>query len=107
MNLRVFQRRGKPVSANEMFFRNKKSGASTGFPLRRTLKTLRGAVELRCQGRRRRILRRRLGLSHQTIPKLNGVPPNGDGRNEKENPRGKESNPIVMRLNPVQGLRHA
>src|SRR5215475_7199106 len=106
MHLRVLQRRRQTVFGNEMFFRNKESGASTGFPLGRTLKALRGSIELRCDKWRGRVFRRRRRLRYQAIPKLNGVPPNGDGGHEKENPSGNKRDSIVMRLNPF-GLRHA
>src|SRR5947208_1243192 len=107
MHLGVFQRRGQAVGANEMFFWNKKSGTSAGFPLRRMLELLRRAIELRSDRRRRGILWRRSGWRDQAIPKLNRVPPNRNGRNEKENSGSDKRNPIVMRLNPFQGLRHA
>src|SRR5207237_168373 len=103
MHLGVFQRRGLTVGANEMFFGNKKSGTSAGFPLRRMLEPLRGAIELRCDRRRRGILWRRSGWRDQAIPKLDGIPPNEDGGKEKENPGNDKRDPIVMRLNPFQG----
>src|SRR5436309_4668016 len=106
MDLGVFQRRGQAVGANEMFFRNKKSGTSAGFPLRRMLELLRGAIEFRRDRWRRSILWRRSGWRDQAIPKLDGIPPNRNGRNEKENHGSAKRDPIVMRLNPFERLSH-
>ena len=106
MDLCVLQRRRQTVCADEMSFRNEKPGARAGFPLRRVLELLGGAIEFNRDGRRRgSFLRRRL-LRDQTVPELDGAPPNPNRRNEKEDACRDERDSVVMRLNPVDQLRH-
>src|SRR4030095_9870596 len=61
MDLCVLQGCRQTVGADEMSFWNKKPGPRAGFPLRRVLELLCGAIEFnRDRGRRGSFLRRRL-----------------------------------------------
>src|SRR5438067_3974384 len=106
MHLRVVQRRRHAIRRNEMFLRYEKTGAGAGFPLDRLLELLRGAIELRCDRRLRGRFRRDPTRSDQLVAELDGAPPNGDSGNEKENRRSDKHCAIVIRLKPVDDLRH-
>ena len=106
MHLRVLQRRRHAVRANKMFFRNKEPGARAGFPLPRVVELLRGAIKLDGDRRLRGRFRRNCRRSDKAIVKLNGAPPNRDGRNEKQNRRSHQHRAIVIRLKPVNCFCH-
>src|SRR6266404_272395 len=106
MHLRVVQRRRHAIRRNEMFLRYEKTGAGAGFPLDRLLELLRGAIELRCDRRLRGRFRRDPARSDQLVAELDGAPPNGDSGNEQENRRSDKHRSIVIRLKPVDDLRH-
>src|SRR5882672_9551453 len=84
MDLCVLQGCRQTICSAEMSFRNEKSGARAGLPWRRVLELLCGAIEFnRNGGRGGSFLRRRL-LRDQAVPELDGVPPNPNRGNEKE-----------------------
>src|SRR6266508_5839732 len=90
MDLGILQRCGQTVCSDEMSFRNEKAGASARLPLRWVLELLCGVIELNRHGRRRGSFWRRRLLCDQTVPELNGAPPDPNRGNEKEDPRRDE-----------------
>jgi len=101
MHLRVVQRGRHTIGPDEMFFRNEKTRARTGLPLKGFPEVLGSAIELRCDlglgGRFPPKPRRR----DKSIAKLDSAPPNGDSGNEQENRRSDKHRAIVIRLKPV------
>src|ERR1043166_1371700 len=85
MHLRVVQRGWHAIGPDEMFFRDEKTRARTGLPLKGFLELLGSAIERR----------RDLGLGgsfrpkpwrrNKSITELDGAPPNGDRKRTRLN----------------------
>jgi len=107
MHLRVLQRRRQAVGADEMFLRDEQTGPGAGFPLDGLLELLRGAIELHCDRRLRGRFRRNRPRSDQLAAELDGVPPDKDSGNEKENRRSDNHRAIVICLKPIDCFPHS
>src|SRR5262249_10473164 len=106
MHLGVLKCGRQAVCTDEMSFGNEKPRTRAAFPLCRLIELFCRAIEFHGDRGLRGSFWPRGLRADETIAELDNVPPNGDGRNEKQDRCRDERDAIVMRLNPVQNLCH-
>jgi len=98
---------GSPLAPMKCFFRNKKSGASTGFPLRRDVEDASvGPIEppLPQAGGDAFLRRRPRGCATRRFPNWMAFHQMETAETKRKIPAAISATPIVMRLNPFEGL---